>query len=402
MNPIPKFLSLFLVLGAMTALAPLAPADPVAFTGDFNGDGKRDLLIQYDDANQIRHWEVRLSGGAFFTSAGEWSWTNTPGVTVVGVADLNGDGKDDLVLQYDWYGIRRWSGQLSTGTTFAYNGDWTTTNTPGVTAVAVADVNGDGKADLILQYDWYGIRRWQARLSTGNSFGFNGDWSWTNTPNVTVAGVADLNGDGKADLVLQYDWYGIRRWSGQLSTGTTFAYNGDWTATSRSGVTSIGLADLNGDRKADLVLQYDSSTGRRYSGHLSSGSAFGSNGDWAVFSQPSHPEVHLTSWPALGVGGSVSGRVAALNAGDYKVVVYIYVPGWGWAIKPTLANPYTSINADGTWSANITTGGNDANASRIVAFLFRSSQYSPPVFSQASTLPAELSTRTVDSEDVLR
>ena len=47
------------------------------------------------------------------------------------------------------------------------------------------------------------MRYIQGRLSTGISFGFNGDWMATNTPNVAVVGLADVNGDGKADLVLK-------------------------------------------------------------------------------------------------------------------------------------------------------------------------------------------------------
>ncbi|MDZ8260190.1 VCBS repeat-containing protein [Nostoc sp. ChiQUE01b] len=68
------------------------------------------------------------------------------------MTDVNGDNRDDLILQYNYGGSRYWQARLSTGSSFAYNGDWTSTTTPGVTVVGVADVNGDNRDDLILQY----------------------------------------------------------------------------------------------------------------------------------------------------------------------------------------------------------------------------------------------------------
>jgi hypothetical protein len=49
--------------------------------------------------------------------------------------DVNGDNKDDLILQYDLGGTRRWQARLSNGSSFLYNGDWTSTSTPGVEVI---------------------------------------------------------------------------------------------------------------------------------------------------------------------------------------------------------------------------------------------------------------------------
>ena len=58
------------------------------------------------------------------------------------------------------------------------------------------------------------------------------------------------------------------------------------------------------------------------------------------------------------------------NPATNAVAVYIFVPGYGWVTKPTCAQPLTTIQPDGSWSANVTTGGaGDLTATRFAALL---------------------------------
>src|SRR5438093_13704860 len=81
-------------------------------------------------------------------------------------------------------------------------------STPNFNAVAVTDVNGDAKADLVLQFDHNGYRYWEARLSNGSSFQYIGNWAMTCTPDVHAFTGKDIYGDSKTDLVLQFDQNG--------------------------------------------------------------------------------------------------------------------------------------------------------------------------------------------------
>lgn len=99
------------------------------------------------------------------------------------------------------------------------------------------------------------------------------------------------------------------------------------------------------------------------------------------------PSIAFTSVPDCGAYGSLSGRVENVDPADYRVVVYIYVSGW-W-VKPTYSNPLTTINPDGSWSANVTTGGSDAWATQYAAFVIPEG-YSPPLLGGTGQLPDEL------------
>jgi len=376
---------------------------------DVNGDGKADLVLQYDSGG-YRHWEARLSNGASFVSNGsDWTSTSTPNVTAVALADVNGDGKADLVLQYDSGRYRYWQARLSTGSSFQYTGsDWMSTSTPNVSVLDVKDVDGDGRADIILFYpDAYGISHWQARLSTGSSFVFTGDdWMTTSTPGVKTVAIKDVNGDGKADLVLFYpDAYGVSHWQARLSTGTSFQYTGgDWMTTSTSGATAVGVNDANGDGKADLVITYPYGAYNAWQTRLSTGMNFAyTGGDWLDLLNPNR--ILITSVSPRGVSPNFAqGVISSLvSTNDYKIAVYIKVPNYGWVTKPFQTAPYTTAGAGGNWTCSISTGGNDPNATEIAAFLFHSGVgYQPPFVNAASSLPAQLYQNSIDYSDVTR
>ena len=104
------------------------------------------------------------------------------------------------------------------------------------------------------------------------------------------------------------------------------------------------------------------------------------------------PEISLTSVPAMGSSNDLSGLVTNVAPAGYRVAVYIYVLGW-WD-KPSDAAPLTVIRNDRTWTCDITTGGADAYATKIAAFLVPQG-YTPPQAHGTLTLPAALDANSV-------
>ena len=81
------------------------------------------------------------------------------------------------------------------------------------------------------------------------------------------------------------------------------------------------------------------------------------------------PVMLITNLPAYGSTNYLAGKVLSANPATQAVAIFIYVPGYGWVTKPTCAQPLTAIQPDGSWRANIVSGGGDATATRVAAFL---------------------------------
>ena len=111
------------------------------------------------------------------------------------------------------------------------------------------------------------------------------------------------------------------------------------------------------------------------------------------------PTIEFTNVPQYGSFENVQGRVTNVTPADYKVSVYKYVSGW-WT-KPTFQNPLTSINPDGSWSCDITTGGYDQYATKVKAYLIPNG-YNPPQLSGQEIFPPELELKSVASIEAVK
>ena len=110
--------------------------------------------------------------------------------------------------------------------------------------------------------------------------------------------------------------------------------------------------------------------------------------------------ISFTSYPKIGTTGNVSGMVSGDGIEQYDIALYIFVDGGFWT-KPTFDAPVTKFNKCGEFSAPVTTGGDDANASKIIAFLIPVG-YNPPTLSGESSIPADLTTHAAAQTSVNR
>jgi hypothetical protein len=133
----------------------VTPYYPITLvSADFNKDGKADLLV----TTTLNGCTNSESGYAFLKGNGNGTFTPGPlnclsysGFGIPVVADLNGDGKLDVVIPYATGNLEPAGPAVLEG-----NGDGTFTSSQGfypgrgATSAAVADFNGDGMPDVAL------------------------------------------------------------------------------------------------------------------------------------------------------------------------------------------------------------------------------------------------------------
>ncbi|HEX7395574.1 MAG TPA: VCBS repeat-containing protein, partial [Anaerolineaceae bacterium] len=130
------------------------------------------------------------------SATGDWA-AGPADATLIAAGDLDGDGKADLVVNYPTSGV--WVQYSPTGA-------WSNLSTDPATSITVGDFNGDGKADLA------GI--WSNVIWIMDSA--TGDWA-AGPADATLIAAGDLDGDGKADLVVNYPTSGV--WVQYSATG---------------------------------------------------------------------------------------------------------------------------------------------------------------------------------------
>jgi len=113
------------------------------------------------------------------------------------------------------------------------------------------------------------------------------------------------------------------------------------------------------------------------------------------------PAIIITNLSASNTTNDLLGLVENVNPSAYSVAVFIFVPGYGWVSKPTCAQPLTTIRTNDSWSADITTGGSDAQATRIAALLVHTN-YNEACVQGAANLPTNVFAQAIASVVVTR
>jgi Bacterial Ig-like domain (group 3)/FG-GAP-like repeat/FG-GAP repeat len=255
--------------------------------GDFNGDGNADLAVADFGGGDVT---VLLGNGAggFSPATGSPIPAGTNPFSLA-VADFNGDGHADIaVANQGSNNITLLLGDGNGGFTPATGSPFAVGHHPN--SVTAGDFNGDGKPDLAIAN--YADNTVTVLLNNGSG-GFTpatGSPFAVGTNPYSVA-VGDINGDGKADLVVADATSGdVTVLLGNGSGGFAAAAGSPFPAGTTS--VSVAVGDFNGDGRVDVAV-----------------ANLGSNNITILLGSPGATQLKITQQPATGTAGTVVGNV---------------------------------------------------------------------------------------------
>jgi len=244
-------------------------SDAGEWTVDVNHDGAPDVVTYGWIENGLFWWENPKKQGVMWKRHKICDSYDTEGGWM---GDINGDGKPDLVLAHynhsgvlwvDFSGPKPLVHHLGED----HSRDKDVGNPDGIVhrvsaeskaedghGTGIADVNGDGKNDVLTPYGWF-----------ENIDANNDKWKWHPDWNLGDAGFPilgyDVNNDGKMDIIYgQGHSYGLF-WLEQQGSGDSRHWIRHTIDDSYSQIHALKLVDLDGDGQPELL------TGKRYRGH---------------------------------------------------------------------------------------------------------------------------------------
>jgi hypothetical protein len=265
--------------GSALELSASAVTPIMIAVGDLNGDGKPDLAIPDQSSARVEIMVNRTpSGSAGLQFYGEGARYTGEGPTAVALADFNSDGRLDLAVTNvgtgngtDVVTVFLNTTLPNTGTdtpTFGSGFDFITGACPD--AVTVADVNGDGVADLIVANRCVGSNSTDTQGSYTMSVLLGTTAAGSATPSFApvtalqadeypdAIAIGDFNADARPDIaVTNYGGTTSAYLNETEDTAATPAFAANEDVGSGALPLSLAVADLDGDNSPDIASVYE-------------------------------------------------------------------------------------------------------------------------------------------------
>jgi FG-GAP-like repeat/Secretion system C-terminal sorting domain/IPT/TIG domain len=220
---------------------------------DINGDGKIDIISSNQSGNTISVLRNTCTGTTIsFAAKVDFTVAATPEDITAG--DLDGDGKPDIAVSCsdaDVVSVLRNTSTVST-ISFAAKTDIITQDYPW--GVAIGDIDGDGKPDIAASNLTTNSISVFKNNSTAGALSFSAATNFTTANSPRGIKIGDLNADGKPEIAAAcYFSSSLLSILKNTSTSGTISFNAYTSYATNTGANTVVMADMNGDMLTDVV-----------------------------------------------------------------------------------------------------------------------------------------------------
>jgi len=235
----------------------LTPGSRSVSIGDLDCDGKADLVVVNTISNTVLVFRntSTISGTISYAAKVDFTTGLTP--VSVSTADLDGDGKADLVVTNVNSNTVSVFRNTSTGAgtiSYAPKVDFTTGSGP--FSFSIGDLDGDGRADLVVaNASGKSVSVFRNTSMEAGTISFAPKVDFVTGESPLSVSVGDLNGDGKADLaVANFSSNTVSILMNNSTGAGIISYAAKVDFTTGLAPLSVSIGDLDGDGKADLAV----------------------------------------------------------------------------------------------------------------------------------------------------
>ncbi len=176
--------------------------------GDFDGDGRDEVAMDFG------------ASGAWMWDNGVWTQLTNINPENLTAADVDGDNDEEILLDLGASGLWLWNG-----------GAWIQVSNVNVDTVAAGDIDGDGSDEAAADFGASGLWLWD-----------DGQWTQISGADLEHLSLANLDGNGGTEVIGDFGSLGLWVWSAGL-----------WTQLSGVNADSLNTGDTDGMGGQDLI-----------------------------------------------------------------------------------------------------------------------------------------------------